>query len=49
MVVTWVWMGLERSEWHLEIFRTYLSGNGEGLAGVQVDPKVSSKWWGLYN
>lgn len=45
IAVTWIWMGLRRSEPSLEILGIYLSG-AEGLARVQVDPKVSGKWWG---
>ena len=46
IAVTWIWMGLRRSEPSLEILGIYLSG-AEGLARVQVDPKVSGKWWAL--
>lgn len=47
IAVTRIWVGLRRSELSLEILGIYLSGDSEGLARVQVDPKVSGKWCGL--
>ena len=45
IAVTQIWVGLRRSELSLEILGIYLSGDSEGLARVQVDPKVGKILW----